>query len=334
MRRILATSPDSVFTYGDPRGAPELRGALASYLARARAVAADPARIVIFNGFGSALSVLAATLRHLGVGRVALEDPCLPPLARIVDGAGLETVPVPVDDDGVRVDRLAGEGAILCTPAHQYPMGCSLSPSRRAALVTWARDCGGWIVEDDYDGEFRYDRRPLGAMQGLDPDRVVYGGTASKSLAPGLQLGWLVLPAQLVDPVIATVRLRRVTVSTIEQLTLADFIQTGRLDKHLRQQRNIYRRRRDLLVRLLDERAPWLDVRGISAGLHVTALVADRDEQAIQAVAARHGAALFTIRDHVLDQQSAHGLVIGYSRPADHAFPDALARLRAILDDC
>ena len=165
------------------------------------------------------------------------------------------------------------------TPAHQYPMGCSLSPSVALRSSGGHASSGGWIVEDDYDGEFRYDRRPLGAMQGLDPDRVVYGGTASKSLAPGLQLGWLVLPAQLVDPVIATMRLRRATVSTIEQLTLADFVQTGRLDKHLRQQRNIYRRRRDLLVRLLDERAPWLEVRGISAGLHVTALVADRDEQ-------------------------------------------------------
>jgi GntR family transcriptional regulator/MocR family aminotransferase len=213
-------------------------------------------------------------------------------------------------------------------------MGVVLSPSRRAALVEWARAGDAWIVEDDYDGEFRYDRRALGAMQGLDPDRIIYGGTASKSLAPGLGLAWLVLPPMLVEPVLETKRLRRPALSTIDQAALADFIGSGGLDRHIRTQRLAYRRRRDDVVRLLAERAPWLDVTGVSAGLHVTALMRDRDERAfIAAAMARHSVALFGIGDHCLGVPRRAGLVVGYSRSPAHAFPAALDRLASVLDD-
>jgi GntR family transcriptional regulator/MocR family aminotransferase len=333
LRRVLHTSPDSMLRYGDRRGSAELRIALASYLARSRSVVVDPSRVVIFGGFASALSVLATTFHRLGVSTVAIEDPGLPPHRGVIAASGPSVVPAPVDDDGVRVDQLGSAGAVVCTPAHQYPMGVVLSAARRAALVEWARDRDGWIVEDDYDGEFRYDRRPVGAMPGLAPDRVVYGGTASKSLAPGLALAWLVLPPSLLEPVLETMRLRRDAVSSIEQAALADFITSGRLDRHVRAQRLHYRRRRDVMVQLLRDNAPWLEVTGVSAGLHVTAFVRDRDEREVIERAAARSVALFGIGNHSLLAPPRQGLVIGYSRSPAHSFPHALEMLASVLAD-
>ncbi len=288
----------------------------------------------MFGGFASALSILAATFQRLGLDRVAIENPCLPPHARVIAGAGSRLVPITVDGDGIQVTELGDERVVVCTPAHQYPMGVVLSPARRAALVDWARTRDAWIVEDDYDGEFRYDRRAVGAMQGLDPERVIYGGTASKSLAPGLGLAWLVLPPMLVDPVLETKRSRRPAVSTIDQAALADFIASGGLDRHIRTQRLAYRRRRDELVRLIAERAPWLDVTGIAAGLHITALLHDRDERVVIDAARRRSVALFGIGDHCIGTPARAGLVVGYSRSPAHAFPAALDRLAGVLDSC
>ena len=179
VRKALHTSPDDLLRYGDRQGLAQLREALAAYLARSRAVVTDPSRIVIFGGFAAALSALAATFHRLGVERVAVENPCLPSIPRIVAAAGPDIAPIAIDAEGLVAAEVDDVGAVTCTPAHQYPLGVVLSPARRAALVTWAREHGGWIVEDDYDGEFRYDRRPVGAMQGLDHERVIYGGTAS-----------------------------------------------------------------------------------------------------------------------------------------------------------
>ncbi len=332
LRKVLHTSPDGLFRYGDRRGLAELRVALAGYLARSRSVVVDPSRVVIFGGFASALSVLATTFHRLGIDRVAVEDPGLPPLRKVITAGGPAIVPIRVDEHGLRVDDLAAARVVLCTPAHQYPMGVVLSATRRVALIDWARDNDGWIIEDDYDGEFRYDRRPVGAMQGLDPERVIYGGTASKSLAPGVGLAWLVLPPRLLEPVLDTLRQRRDTVSSIEQAALADFIATGRLDRHLRSQRQHYRRRRDSLVQLLENHAPWLEVAGVSAGLHATALLHDRDEQAIIERAAARSVALFGIANHSIGAPTRQGLVIGYSRSAAHAFPQALETLAGILN--
>jgi GntR family transcriptional regulator / MocR family aminotransferase len=334
VRKVMQSSPDSLFKYGDRRGLAELRVALAGYLARSRSVVVDPARVVIFGGFASALSTLSATFAALGIARVGVEDPGLPPYVKVVGAGRVEIVPVPVDDDGICVDDLGDERAVLCTPAHQFPMGVVLSPTRRARLIAWAREHDGWIVEDDYDGEFRYDRRPIGAMQGLDPNRVVYGGTASKSLAPGLGIAWLVLPPSLLEPVLETKRLRRDAVSTIEQAVLAEFIASGRFDRHVRSQRLHYRRRRDSLVRLLARRTDLLDVTGVSAGLHVTALVRDRDEREILDIASQRGIAMFGLGNHRIALPHRHGLVIGYSRSPAHAFPAALDALERVLDAC
>lgn len=326
LRRVLLSSPDDLFAYDDHRGSPALRSALAGYLARSRAVVADPAHIVVFNGYPSAISTLTATLHGLGVDRVAMEDPCLPPHVRVVAASGVEVVPVPVDDDGLRVGDLDAVGAVICTPTHQYPMGVALAPHRRAALVTWAREAGAWVVEDDYDGEFRFDRHPVGALHGLDPDRIVYAGTASKSLAPGLGIAWLVVPPVLVEPLLETKRLRRPAVSTIEQAALADFITTGRFDRHVRRMRTRYRRRRDAMLAVL---APRFDVIGVSAGLHLTVLT-DREDELVERAAAE-SVALSGIGDHVIGDQARRGLVIGYSRSAAHAYPAALERLRRLV---
>ena len=241
---------------------------------------------------------------------------------------------VAVDDDGICVDALGDERAVLCTPAHQFPLGVVLTPTRRARLIEWARERDAWIVEDDYDGEFRYDRRPIGAMQGLDPDRVVYGGTASKSLAPGLGIAWLVLPPTLLEPVLETRRVRRDAVSTIEQAALAEFIASGRLDRHIRAQRLQYRRRRDALVQVLARRRDLLDVTGVSAGLHVTAFLREREEHEILEAALQRGVAMFGLGNHRIALPHRHGLVIGYSRSPAHAFPTALDALEGVLDAC
>jgi GntR family transcriptional regulator/MocR family aminotransferase len=312
----------------------ELRVALSAYLARSRSVVADPSRIVIVGGFASALSVLATTFHRLGISHVAVEDPGLPPLRKVIAAGGPTVVPTAVDDHGVCLDELGAARVVLCTPAHQYPMGVVLTAARRAALIEWARDCDGWVIEDDYDGEFRYDRRPIGAMQGLDPERVIYGGTASKSLAPGLGLAWLALPPGLLEPVVDTMGLRRDAVSSIEQAALADFITSGRFDRHVRAQRLHYRRRRDALTQLLEEKASWLEVTGVSAGLHVTAFLRDRDEREVIERAAHQSVALLGIGNHSIMPPTRQGLVIGYSRSPSHAFPHALKTLAGVLDVC
>ena len=328
VRRVLTTSGDELFSYGDQRGRRELRVALAAYLARARGVDAHPDRIVVVPGYSAAMPLLADAFSALGIDRVAVEDPCLPPHARALASAGQQVVAIPVDDGGLLVQDLGDEGAVICTPTHQYPTGVALSPARRGALVAWARETGGWIVEDDYDGEFRYDRHPVGALQGLDPSRVIYAGTASKSLAPGLGLAWLVLPPALVEPVVSARRLRRSAVSAIEQAALADFIETGRLDRHIRRMRAIYRRRRDAVLEIL---APHFEVIGVSAGLHVTA-VTDRERELVER-AAKRSIVLFGIGEHVLAERAMSGLVIGYSRAAAHEWPASLERLASVVED-
>ncbi|MGE3594688.1 MAG: PLP-dependent aminotransferase family protein, partial [Dehalococcoidia bacterium] len=208
-RRVVRSMPDSALGHGDPRGHRELRRALAGYLGRARGVRTSPDLIVVCNGYAHALSILAQALRSIGITSMVMEDPCLPDHRATAGAAGVTVVSVPVDGDGLQVEHLANlpSGAVIVTPAHQGTLGMAIAPARRSALLAWARERGGVVIEDDYDGEFRYDRQPVGALQGVDPDRVVYAGTASKSLAPGLRLSWLAVPAWLLDPVIEVRRL-------------------------------------------------------------------------------------------------------------------------------
>ncbi len=333
-RRAVNAAPSSALGYADPRGRPELRAALASYLARARGVQADPDRIVICGGFTQGLALLSQVLRARGVTTLAIEACGQPSYRDQVRASGLALALLPVDEAGAATGRLPGTaaGAVLLTPAHQFPLGAVLAPRRRTQAIGWARDTGGVIVEDDYDGEFRYDRQPVGAMQALAPGHVVYAGSASKSLAPGLRLGWLVLPAGLAAEVAAARGLADRQGSTFDQLTLAEFIGSGQYDRQVRRARLAYRRRRDRLAATLRQ-ASRLPVSGIAAGLHaLLELPPGSAEDDLVARAARHGLAVEGLGPYCAPgHRRGPALVLGYGTPPEHAFTGALARLCAVL---
>ncbi|MGW7540650.1 MocR-like pyridoxine biosynthesis transcription factor PdxR [Streptomyces sp. NPDC054770] len=334
-RRALTAAPNEAFGYGDPRGRPELRTALAAYLARARGVRADPERIVICAGFAHGLSLLGRLLRARGADTVAVESYGLDEHWQSLTESGLRQVPLPFDDLGSDTGALArGPAAVLLTPSHQFPMGVALHHDRRAAVVDWARRTGGLVLEDDYDGEFRYDRRPVGALQGLAPDEVVYLGTASKSLAPGLRLAWMVLPPAVAREVTA-VKGGVDTCGAPDQLTLAEFIASGAYDRHVRAARSRYRRRRDALVRALAERAPAIRVTGIAAGLHVVLGLPPGTQHRVIRAAAERGLAVEGLvprhRHPEAAVEAPDALVLGYGTPPDHAWSGALDILCAVL---
>ncbi|MGW0901493.1 aminotransferase-like domain-containing protein, partial [Streptomyces goshikiensis] len=332
-RRALTHAPNDAFGYGtDARGRVELREALAEYLARVRGVYADPERIVLCAGFVQGLKLMAGVLRARRVREVAVEGYGLNVHRDVLAGAGLRMRPLPVDGAGARTEDLAAAGAVLLTPAHQFPTGAALTPARRAAAVDWARRTGGLILEDDYDGEFRYDRQQIGALQGLDPDRVVYLGTASKALAPGLRMGWMVLPPGVVEEVLAVKGRAEWTSSALDQLTLAEFIRSGAYDRHVRGMRQRYFRRREALVAAVGERVTA--VSGISAGLHaVLDLPAGTEGPLVQA-AAWHSLSLTGLsyyRHPEADMPPRDALVVGYGTPPDSAWGATLAALAATL---
>jgi GntR family transcriptional regulator/MocR family aminotransferase len=329
-RRALAAAPSEAFGPGDPQGRRELREALAGYLARARGVRTEPGRIVITAGFSHALSILAQVVP----GPVAVEAYGLPPHRRLLTAAGLHTVALPVDEHGARLGTLATARTALLTPAHQFPTGGWLRPERRAAVIDWARTTGGLVLEDDYDGEFRHDRQPVGALQVLDPERVVFLGTVSKSLTPALRLGWMALPGHLVGPVLKLKGERELRVSVLDQLTLADFVASGAYDQHVRRMRQRYRRRRDRLRAALAERVPEVGVPGIAAGLHAVLELPEGTEAAVLGASARRGIAvtgLSSYRHPDAPVPGRDGLVVGFGTPPDHAFGLALRALCEVL---
>jgi GntR family transcriptional regulator / MocR family aminotransferase len=332
-RRALSAAPAPALGYGDPRGRPELRQALAGYLARARGVRASPDTIVVCAGFAHGLALLGQVLAARGGTRLAVEAYGLAAHRDTAAAAGLAVAPVPVDARGAVVAQFGAAAAALLTPAHQFPLGVVLHPQRRAQAVAWARDTGGILIEDDYDGEFRYDRQPVGAVQALAPEHVVYAGSASKSLAPGLRLGWLVLPRGLLDEVIAARLLADRQGGVTDQLTLAELITSGGYDRHVRRSRLAYRRRRDRLVQTLAAAAPQVRVTGIAAGLHALAeLPAGQDEDEVVARAADRGLLLEGLRSYAAaGRHDRPALVVGYAAPPQHAFTGALARLAAVL---
>ena len=334
LRVILNTAPDDVFDYGDPRGRPELRSELASYLARARGVVTTPERIMICAGFSNGLSLVSEALKWTGHTGVAMEDPCLPAHREIVSGRDLAVASLPVDESGARIDALARLDlrAAVLTPAHQYPTGVTLQPARRNQLVAWARDRDGVVIEDDYDGEFRYDRQPVGAVQGLDPDHVIYAGTVSKTMAPGIRIGWLVLPERLVDPIIDAHRLSGAAAPALEQLALAHLLRDGHIDRHLRRVRVEHRKRRDALIGALDELHPSVTTTGIAAGLHLVIRLSDATEASVRSAAKARAIALAYLSDHHHHRRGANeGIVVGYARQAPTTFPQAVTHLIALL---
>jgi GntR family transcriptional regulator / MocR family aminotransferase len=334
LRRALAAAPDDALRINDARGRPELRRALAGYLGRTRGVLADPDRIVVCSGFTQGLAILSRALRDAGAGAIAMEDPCVAHLRAIPPSAGLPVLALPVDDEGALPDVPAGAGAAVVTPAHQFPLGATLPAGRRAALVAWARAHGTVVVEDDYDGEFRYDRQPVGALQGLGPEHVVYAGTASKTLAPGLRVGWLVLPHRLVEPVLAARRVAGGDTATLEQLALAELLESGAYDRHVRRMRQRYRRRRDELLALLAARMPAGRTRGVAAGLHLVLELppgGPREADVIARAAARSLALHELGRFWHAPRDEPQGLVLGYAAAPEHTYSQTLAALGDVL---
>ncbi|MER7489740.1 PLP-dependent aminotransferase family protein [Streptomyces sp. NPDC126497] len=327
-RRALATAPHDALGYGDPLGRPELRTALAGYLARVRGVRADPERIVVCSGFAGGLRLLCEVLRARGARTLAVESYGLDAHWDLAARAGLATVPLPFDSLGTRTRDAGDADAVLLSPAHQFPLGGALRPERRAAVVDWARRTGGLILEDDYDGEFRYDRQAVGALQDLDPDHVVHLGTASKSLAPGLRLGWMVLPPSLLPDVVAHGGGR--SVSALEQLTLAEFLTSGAYDRHVRAARLRYRRRRDSLAEALAARAPDVRITGVAAGLHAVLRLPPGTERSVVQAATWQGLTVLGLSDFrhpAADTVAGDALVVGYATPPDHAWAGALDAL-------
>jgi GntR family transcriptional regulator/MocR family aminotransferase len=331
VRRVLTEAPDDRLGYLDGRGAIELRFALAAYLNRVRGTHADPETILITNGYAQAASLLLGILAARGARTVAVEDPSASDDARpIAEALGMEVVAVPVTNDGVSVKAVAElqADALVLTPSHQWPTGGVLSPAARAAVLAWARRTGALIIEDDYDAEYRYDRAPVGAIQGLDPERVVYVGTASKTLAPGFRIGWAILPRDLVEPFADAKLLHDRGSPILDQLTFADFIERGEFDRHLRRMRPVYRARRDALLAALTEHVPDLEPSGIAAGLHLVAWLPKRlDEAAVIEAAATEGVAVAGVAPYRLAPSTRGGLIFGYSNLSERQIADGVSRL-------
>jgi GntR family transcriptional regulator/MocR family aminotransferase len=331
-REALATMPDADLQYGDWIGLETLRQALADYLGRVRGVVADASRVVITSGYTQALTLLCHALATGGARRIAVEDPANPEQLLIARRAGLEPVPIAVDDDGLRVQELADEDAVVLTPAHQHPTGAVLSGERRAALLAWLRDRDALAIEDDYDAEYRYDRAAVGALQGLEPDRVAYAGSASKTLAPALRLGWLVVPPPLLEAIRSEKYLADMGTERIGQQAFAHFLERGELDRHLRRMRGRYRARRDALVQALADELPEATVKGIAAGLHVTVEIPGVDERALADEAARRRIRFNTMLDYRDPAPpGAATLMLGYGQLAEPAIRTGVRELAAAV---
>jgi GntR family transcriptional regulator/MocR family aminotransferase len=331
LRDALQVMTTAELGYGDPRGVAALRSALAEYLGRVRGVVAAPERIVITNGYSQGQGIVCRALAARGARRIGFENPSHPEQRRIAEKAGLDIVPIAVDDAGIRLDQLEGAGvdAVVLTPAHQHPTGAVLTGERRQGLLNWLRQRDAIVIEDDYDAEYRYDRAAVGALQGLEPDRIVYAGSASKTLAPALRLGWLVVPARLLAAVTDEKDLADCGTASIEQHAFANFLARGELDRHLRRMRARYRRRRDLFLDELAHALPEATVRGIAAGLHATVeLPDDYDERAVLDRARRRGITLMTMHDFRIPPSTGNPtLLLGYAQIPVSAIPTAVRSL-------
>jgi len=320
-RRALLRTPAAAFGYESELGAPELRDTLAAYLARSRGVVADPARIVVCHGYSHAIAVLARALPGLGVDEMAFENPSLRMYRDITAAQGPRIVGVEVGEHGLDVSALDSP-AVVVTAAHQYPTGVTLAPHRRTQLTR----SGALVLEDDYDGEFRFDHQQVGALQALAPERVIYAGTASKTLAPALRLAWLVLPRSLVEPVRAAMADSGSRPAILNQLALAELIDSGGYNQHVRRSRAEYRSRRaHLLAALPDSVRPH----GIAAGLHLLLMLPDGGPTETEAMAAcrRRAIGIEGLGSYWMDTNRPGGLIVGYAAAAKHAFAGAVQTL-------
>ncbi len=335
LREVSRTAPTAALDYGEARGSSALRAVLAAYLRRVRGAAADQERMVVSTGFAQGLNLILRVLAAAGVRRVAFEDPGYADTSAVATRWGIEAIPVPVDDSGIKVDALAATKAraVVVIPAHQWPTGVVLSPERRLALLEWAERQNATIIEDDYDAEFRYDREPVGVLQGLGPDRVAALGTVSKSLAPTIRLGWVLCPPALADA-IAEEKLTSDRGSPgLDQLVLAKLIESGRFDRHLRRMRGMYAQRRSVLVEALEHHAPEVRLTGLAAGFHAVAHLPESvDEARIIAAARERSVGLYGMSYY----RSTHAtkptqLVLGFGNLSERSIQAGIAAVADLL---
>ena len=337
VRGQLAVMTYQELGYPVPAGHPRLRRLLADYLRRSRGASAGAADVIVCTSVTAGVRQLCQALLADGITAIGCEEPGWTRLRDVVRAAGLAVVPVRTDGSGLRVAELAGHPglrAVLTTPAHQFPGGMVLSPARRAALLRWAREVDGVIVEDDYDAEFRYDRRPVGTVQGMDPSRVVLVKSLSKMLSPALGIGWMVVPPRWAD-VLPAAHTSDGLPPTVDQMAFATLLESGGYDRHLRRARQRYRARRDALVRALAEQVPGSRISGVAAGLHLLLhLPTSTDTAAVVAAAAARSVRVADLASyHATPDRPAHGLVLGYGNLADNIVTDAVTHLAAALQD-
>jgi GntR family transcriptional regulator / MocR family aminotransferase len=334
LRAAWRESPLDAAGYGDPRGVPKLREALAGYLGRVRGAAADPETMLVCTGFMQGFSILCRWLHGQGAGSIAVEDPGWHVHRLIAEQAGLQTIPVPVDEQGLCVAALAdtGASAVLVTPAHQFPTGTVLSRERRAALIEWAEEGDRLIVEDDFDAEYRYDRVAVGALQGLAPERVLYIGSASKRLAPGMRLGWMLLPSWLAWQLVSAKAIEDGGSEVVGQLALCDFIERGELDRHIRRMRLRYQQRRDSLLQALTQWLPQGQAGSGSGGLYMLLELPDGvDEAALLVAAAERGVGMEGLGWHRFAHGGPPGLVLGYGNLSEPAIEQGVRLIAEAL---
>jgi GntR family transcriptional regulator/MocR family aminotransferase len=337
LRRVLTETPHTRLAYLDGRGAPEFRLAIASYLNRTRGAEAHADTVVASTGFAQAVNLVLTVLKDQGALTLAVEDPSAEDDARVLaDAFGLKVVGIPVDEHGWDLAALERSDAdvVVLTPSHQWPVGTVMDSEPRTRAVRWARERDAIVVEDDYDAEFRYDRPPVAALQGRAPERVVYVGTASKTLTPGLRLGWMVVPPRLVGPIAEAKLLADRGSPAIDQLAFADFVEHGEFDRHLRRTRPLYRRRRDALVQALGRYLPEIEIVGIEAGQHLVGwLPAGLDETGVRTAAAAHGVRIHGVSEYRLAGPGSGrpGLIFGYSALTERTITEGVRLLARAL---
>ncbi len=325
--------------YGDPAGVAALRAAIADHLVAARALRCTAAQILIVSGSQAAARLAGAVLLKPG-DRVAVEEPGSPIIRAALGAEGAEVVPVPVDAEGMSVaslQRRAGPmGAAYVTPSHQYPLGASMTAARRFALLEWAHQQGSWIVEDDYDSEYRYVSRPLASLQGMDAhERVVYIGTFSKVLFPAIRVGYLVVPPSLWQRFMEAREAFDLFSPTLYQVALAEFLREGHFARHLRRMRGLYRARRDALLDGLDRHCRrWITVHNADAGLHAAVLLPDGmdDQDVVRRMEAR-GLTATALSTCYAGTARRSGLLLGFGGSTERRLTEATRTLARVLDD-
>ena len=329
--------PRGIMAYGDVMGYRPFREAIAEYLGASRGVRCEPSQILVTTGSQLALQLSAQVLLDPN-DRLYMEEPGYPGACQAFLTAGANLLPVPVDHEGMNVAQIIrrdrGARAVYVTPSHQYPMGTSMSATRRMLLLSWAMRSGAWIIEDDYDSEYRFGSRPIAALQGLDSDaRVIYIGTFSKVMFPALRLGYMVIPKDLLSAFSAARDAADIFSSTLYQAVMTDFIRDGHFSRHIRRMRMLYMERRLVLANAIQAQlGGFLEVIGAEAGMHLTALLPPgMDDVELSRKAVQRGVSAMPLSSCYSKTPARGGLVLGYGGTNVHQIHDGVRKLRMVL---